>query len=381
MAFRLMGAAPLVVGSVFMLVTAATTRLSAEEVAPARKLKVANPDGYFSIASIQDVLQETLPEESLRHLTTGQDSVWVFTAHHSLKNGANYCWASVGLTEAAPKGRSARIPSKDFSNAIRSNTRGPMSAEVLNGCMSEALRDAVKAFATVGLAKQLEGIEGTRAKGSRKVQQASPSTSTLFWRSLSVPGKNALFAAIPLEFSTAFDFRKLQWVALARSFTFGGQVVCFGVAGVAAAAPDDRWPRFPGSWTSTIWEMTKAESAKPDAEQTCRDDVTLNAVRSRLATTWDEAGLLQDFQLTREDGVPLVKSYRPKKEDPAREAAVFRSSLKVGSDSHCGLVIEVKPPIARVQTMVGEVWLKVAQLFPKGKKACRFLNGVYQDPD
>jgi TPR repeat protein len=61
-------------------------------------------------------------------------------------------------------------------------------------------------------------------------------------------------------------------------------------------------------------------------------------------------------------------------------ATDFRSTLKVGSDSHCGLVIEVKPPIARVQSMIGEVWLKIEQLFPQGKQDCRFVNGVYQDP-
>jgi TPR repeat protein len=61
-------------------------------------------------------------------------------------------------------------------------------------------------------------------------------------------------------------------------------------------------------------------------------------------------------------------------------ASDFRNTLKVGSDSHCGLVIEVKPPIARVQSMIGEVWLKIEQLFPQGKQDCRFVNGVYQDP-
>lgn len=61
-------------------------------------------------------------------------------------------------------------------------------------------------------------------------------------------------------------------------------------------------------------------------------------------------------------------------------ASEFRKTLAVGSDTHCGLVIEVKPPIARVQSMIGEVWLKIEQLFPQGKQSCKFVNGVYQDP-
>ena len=41
----------------------------------------------------------------------------------------------------------------------------------------------------------------------------------------------------------------------------------------------------------------------------------------------------------------------------------------------------MKYPIAKLQTMIGETWLKVSQLYPKGTHDCRFSNGVYQDPD
>jgi hypothetical protein len=68
--------------------------------------------------------------------------------------------------------------------------------------------------------------------------------------------------------------------------------------------------------------------------------------------------------------------------EAAREADVaqFRRTLQVGDDSHCGLVVEVKGPIAKVQAMVGEVWLKVDQLYRKGSQSCRFVNNVYVDP-
>ena len=65
----------------------------------------------------------------------------------------------------------------------------------------------------------------------------------------------------------------------------------------------------------------------------------------------------------------------------ADEAALsFRKTLKTGDVSHCGLVIEVTPPIAKVQSMIGEVWIKIEQLFPRDKQECRFRNGVYVDP-
>jgi len=60
-------------------------------------------------------------------------------------------------------------------------------------------------------------------------------------------------------------------------------------------------------------------------------------------------------------------------------AEAFRNKLEVGDTSHCGLVIEVKPPIAKIQTAIGEHWLKVKQLYPANTKPCRFVNGIYQD--
>jgi hypothetical protein len=56
----------------------------------------------------------------------------------------------------------------------------------------------------------------------------------------------------------------------------------------------------------------------------------------------------------------------------------FRTNLVAGVKSHCGLVVEVKPPIAAVQTDQGLHWFRVEQLYPVGIEAtCRFFNGQY----
>lgn len=60
-------------------------------------------------------------------------------------------------------------------------------------------------------------------------------------------------------------------------------------------------------------------------------------------------------------------------------ASKFRTTIKAGDDTHCGLVIEVKKPIVKIQTSIGERWLKINQVFPAGIAECRFINGVYQD--
>jgi len=60
----------------------------------------------------------------------------------------------------------------------------------------------------------------------------------------------------------------------------------------------------------------------------------------------------------------------------------FRKSVKVGADTHCGLVLDVNGPVAIVQAPadIGRYGLKINQLYPAGMAPCRFLNGVYQDP-
>jgi hypothetical protein len=78
---------------------------------PADSLQVETPDGYFSKKAIQDVVYETVAADTRAHLLSSHNAVWVFTDMSTLKGGRMYCFAMTGLTEAAPAGRSARIPS------------------------------------------------------------------------------------------------------------------------------------------------------------------------------------------------------------------------------------------------------------------------------
>lgn len=62
----------------------------------------------------------------------------------------------------------------------------------------------------------------------------------------------------------------------------------------------------------------------------------------------------------------------------AQELSQFRSKLKSGDDSNCGLVVERKGEIAQVETMIGLKWVKVKQLYIPGIKGCHFVNGILQ---
>lgn len=352
-----------------------------EPAAAAEKLTVLNLQGYFSDQALQDFFREKLAEETRAHLAKGTDGLWVWTSSTSLGVGSNYCWVGLGLTEAPPKGRAARIPDTVFASAVTTDARGKLNDDQLRGCMSDALKAATEKFVKAGLPAQLDGIEKTRSKGTRKTEPPSPSSVQLYWFGLSPSGKERVFAEIPSEFRAAFDYRRLQWAVLAYSFRFDDKVFCSAIAGVAARAPSDQNARTPTQVSTHFWEMTPQESKAKDAESRCRDEAAVNATKRAVGWSWDDKELLSGFARTREDGVPLVANYRRKPPPPPPDPTRFRQSLKVGSDTHCGLVIQVRPPIAQVQAMIGETWLKIAQLHPPGEKPCRFLNRVYQDPE
>tara|TARA_Y100001956_G_C4121878_1_gene187889 strand:- start:343 stop:1785 length:1443 start_codon:yes stop_codon:yes gene_type:complete len=58
----------------------------------------------------------------------------------------------------------------------------------------------------------------------------------------------------------------------------------------------------------------------------------------------------------------------------------YRNSLSEGQDSHCGLIVEVRDKVVRVETMVGLKFFKKDQMYPAGVANCSFRNNVYQPP-
>lgn len=55
----------------------------------------------------------------------------------------------------------------------------------------------------------------------------------------------------------------------------------------------------------------------------------------------------------------------------------LRTGLKRGDDTNCGLVIEVKPPIAQMQTASGVQWMRIDAVYPLGVR-CDFNGSGYQ---
>lgn len=61
------------------------------------------------------------------------------------------------------------------------------------------------------------------------------------------------------------------------------------------------------------------------------------------------------------------------------KTASLRAKIKAGDETHCGMVIEFKKPLVKVQTMVGERWFRLEQIYPSKGAPCRFFNSVYED--
>jgi hypothetical protein len=59
------------------------------------------------------------------------------------------------------------------------------------------------------------------------------------------------------------------------------------------------------------------------------------------------------------------------------EALAMRQTIKVGTQTNCGQVFDVRLPMVGVQTPVGMQYIEVNRLYIPGR-GCTFVNGVYQ---
>jgi hypothetical protein len=126
--------------------------------------------------------------------------------------------------------------------------------------------------------------------------------------------------------------------------------------------------RFIGVLNNKIGYWNK--SAKPIVmlEESCGDEYLVNGAGKIIWPT----------------GFKPNKTCKGKSTKPLKSGAndynIFRKGLKEGDNTHCGLVVEVKKKVVKIQTMIGEHWFKIDQLYPSGTADCKFINNVYQEP-
>jgi TPR repeat protein len=144
---------------------------------------------------------------------------------------------------------------------------------------------------------------------------------------------------------------------------------------------------------SAVVKATKSFRQKPVQTGSSEDQQWLHQYRLdyKNGQTWLQSYM---FVVAYEDDDPdllvpkaMTRTVALAKKEDEQQVAIerkyltnFRSSLMLGTDTHCGMVIEVKKPLVKVQTSIGEKWFRSNQMFPPGGGACNFSNGLYQNP-
>ncbi|HYQ17788.1 MAG TPA: tetratricopeptide repeat protein, partial [Polyangiaceae bacterium] len=283
--------------------------LTDEQQAWASHVQVRQYDDYFSDEAISGFFARNLPKPTLDDLAHGKHLIWVFGSSYKLGNGRRYCFASVGLANRPPEGRSVRVPSSRYSGIKVLDLDDDQTDEGVRLCRVSALSSAAAAMSEESLTEQLDGIDRTAAGGKpARGEKADPGVVYLF--STGLADTTLVTDSITNELRRAFDYRKLEWLAISTGFTVQGRGVCVSLVGVAARAPTDRNPHVP----ATVWEQIKELSAEelrqdPNLEN-CKQQTAATAAGHARASEWDDTGLLSGYERTREDGIALVKPAR-----------------------------------------------------------------------
>lgn len=188
---------------------------------------------------------------------------------------------------------------------------------------------------------ELETIIEKRCTNPAINQEIFPSVPSLsIWSATSIPGFN------------------MPWtVSLKSGDVIGGDVISFALKsaknkdqGAVLLVRGDEWLNPSGGINQRYLE--RESKNKLDKETRRKLEEEARARENKLESEARE-------------------KYKQKEKLQLEQRAVaFRKSLNTGDESNCGLVIEVKRPIAKIQTESGEHWLKVEQLYPQGTQAC-----------
>lgn len=126
-------------------------------------------------------------------------------------------------------------------------------------------------------------------------------------------------------------------------------------------------------------ELSRVESLIAHKDETCQADMsfTMNGAAAGNLLFGNFISYKEVKQISFFDGNGAQMLVEKKK----AEEKAWRKHLTLGSDTHCGMVVEIRQPLIKVQTAIGEKWFRLEQLKPPGSMSCNFLNGVYQDAE
>lgn len=135
----------------------------------------------------------------------------------------------------------------------------------------------------------------------------------------------------------------------------------------------DPWRRKGPDYDWTAISSLKLHEARQGTPEACTGYINEDAMRF-FGNRLQDVDKLTFF--TKDDGAFKIVEKKNKEETTRLDG--WRKTITPGTDTHCGMAIEVKPPLLKVQTPVGEKWFKTGQLYPPREKQCVFKNGEYQ---
>ena len=110
------------------------------------------------------------------------------------------------------------------------------------------------------------------------------------------------------------------------------------------------------------------------------DDIAI-AKAEELVRQQDEERLAEARKAERAERARASYQYaREQRQRIESAAAALREDIGLGTETHCGMVVQLRESLVEVQTVVGQRWFRLNQLYPPATLECRFINGQYVEP-
>lgn len=254
----------------------------------------------LSPPALQLLLQDHLNPDHRRWMAQHGVLLYVNATPHRSQRGENLCHAYLGLSHPPPRGGSLRWPAQLYHGARWVPGQGELSASDIHTCLNQAIIDALLHMLEDEPSLWLSGIDQTRPEPASSTRGLGLDLSPLY-TTLPDAQRSAFVAKVPHTLARQIEQRQAQWLVMAHAFRTADQrVACFALVGLTSRPPPGRTPHHPSTWSHAVQTLSGELAQVEQAETICREGAALKALESRLLKRWDDTGLFQGLDLTRE---------------------------------------------------------------------------------
>jgi hypothetical protein len=207
------------------------------------------------------------------------------------------CFARAGLTYLDSNGRTPRAPNKNI--VLMAHVNRTASSE--KNCRIHELKSLVDDINTHGLGDMLADLGELRPQGgvvtsSEKAEIKIQSNLTSHDDMMTI---SQALAGTPAVDILGDQHVQLFVTSAGVHFQDNGEIACVATVGLTSISPEGRQARWPAR---SLSYMNVRRDGNASA---CEREAASQAVSALLSTSWDVEGVLKDFNIAREDGVPL----------------------------------------------------------------------------